>query len=49
VETATTLDFSANWQPLTNFTVSDSGNERTITHTNATGSLRFYRVKITNP
>lgn len=49
VETATTLGLPANWQPLTSFTVSDNGNERTITHTNATGSARFYRVKITKP
>jgi hypothetical protein len=45
-EATTTL---GNWQPLTNFTTSDAGNVRTITDQNATGDVKFYRVKISKP
>jgi len=47
-----TVEFSAtlgNWQPLTGFNTSDSGNVRTITDLNATETARFYRVRITKP
>jgi hypothetical protein len=46
VETTTTL---GNWQPLINFTTSDAGSIRTITDQNATGGVKFYRVKISRP
>jgi hypothetical protein len=39
-------------QPLTSFTTSDAGPQRTVTDTNATGVRKFYRVqiaKILNP
>ena len=37
------------WAPLTNFSTSDNGNERTVTDLNATGSARVYHVKIDKP
>ena len=49
VEFSTTLGPLPNWQPLTGFTTSDAGNVRTIIDLNATGSKKFYRMKITKP
>jgi hypothetical protein len=37
------------WTPLTTFTESDNGDERTVTDLNATGATKFYRVEITKP
>ena len=49
IESSPTLGLSANWQPLTNFTTSDAGYVRTITDLSATGTAKFYRVRITGP
>ena len=38
------------WVPLTSFTTSDNGTERTITDLGATGAgMKFYQVEITKP
>lgn len=34
------------WVPLTTFTQSDTGNERTVIDTDATGTKKFYRVML---
>lgn len=45
-----TTDLTANtWEPLTGVTVSDNGDERTVTDLNATERQKFYRVQITLP
>ena len=49
VVTSPTLGEGAVWTPLTTFTITDNGNTRTITDTNAIGTRKFYRVEITNP
>lgn len=49
VQTSLTLGSSAVWGPLTTFTSSDNGLVRTVTDTDATGRLEFYRVAITKP
>lgn len=49
VVTSTTLGPSAIWTPLTTFTISDNGNNRTITDTSAAGPRKFYRVEISKP
>jgi hypothetical protein len=49
IESSLTLGISDNWQPLTNFTTSDAGTTRTIIDLNATGPVKFYRVRIFGP
>lgn len=46
VETSTLL-LSNSWSTLSPFSISDAGQQRTVTDTNATGTRKFYRVKIT--
>jgi len=46
VEVSTDL---THWNPLTNFTTSDSGVQRTVTDLAATATHKFYRVAITKP
>ncbi|MDZ4405426.1 hypothetical protein [Prosthecobacter sp.] len=48
VQCNTTLA-STDWAPLTTFTTTDAGQQRTITDTSATGTRKFYRVQITKP
>ena len=44
------LDFSGGtWSPLPSSTVSDNGQERTVTDLSATGAKKFYQVEITKP
>ncbi len=43
------LTLTAPWQPLGSSTVSDNGNERTVTDPNAASAGKFYRVEITKP
>jgi hypothetical protein len=45
---ATSADLT-HWSPLTNFTTSDSGTQRTVTDTAATTARRFYRVTVAKP
>ena len=40
---------SGSWQPLSTFSQSDNGAERTVTDLNAPGVKKFYRVEITRP
>ena len=40
---------SGTWQPLTDTTQSDAGNERTITDPAAAGATKFYRVNVSKP
>jgi len=40
---------AGSWQTLTGTTQSDSGNQRTVTDTAATGARKFYHVEITKP
>jgi hypothetical protein len=47
--TSTTLAPGSFTTPLSGGTVSDSGVERTVTDTSATGTVKFYRVEITKP
>ncbi|WP_395735626.1 hypothetical protein [Prosthecobacter sp.] len=49
VITSPALGAGAAWTPLTTFTIDDNGNTRTITDTSATGTRKFYRVKVTKP
>lgn len=49
IESSPTLGPSADWQPVTNILVTDSGDERTLTDLSATGGARFYRVRIELP
>ena len=37
------------WEPLTSFTTSDAGNERTVIDLGAGSGARFYEVEITRP
>jgi hypothetical protein len=37
------------WATLTTATQSDTGNQRTVTDTAATGARKFYRIRITQP
>ncbi len=37
------------WTPVTDFTVSDNGSERTITDRSAGNGPRFYRVELQSP
>jgi len=46
VETSTDL---THWSPLTSFTITDVGTQRTVTDLAATGPRRYYRVAITKP
>lgn len=46
VETSTSL-LSNSWSTLSFFSISDAGQQRTVTDTSATGTRKFYRVKIT--
>jgi hypothetical protein len=46
VETSADL---ATWTTLTGTTQSDSGATRTVTDPNATGSKKFYRVRVSMP
>jgi hypothetical protein len=39
----------ADWIPLNNPAVSDAGNVRTVTDTNATAAKKFYVIEISNP
>ena len=48
VEFRTSLT-SGNWAPLTTFTQSDAGNERTVTDTAGGGAQKFYRVNVSKP
>lgn len=48
IEYSTTLQ-PGSWQLLPGGTISDNGNERTVTDPNATGLRKFYRVQITKP
>lgn len=48
VKTSTTLGTGAVWSSLTG-SVSDNGNERTVTDTSATGGAKFYSVEIVKP
>ena len=48
LQTSTTL-LGGSWGPLVGGTLSDDGEERTITDPNATGTRKFYRVEITKP
>ena len=48
VEFRTSL-VSGVWAPLTNFSTSDNGDERTVTDLNATGGAKVYHVKIDKP
>jgi hypothetical protein len=43
------LTLGGAWQPLGSSTVSDNGDERTVTDLNAAGAGKFYRVEITLP
>ena len=49
VTSSATLGPGATFTPLTSPATSDSGSERTVTDTNATGGARFYRVEIVRP
>ena len=40
---------SGSWQPLSTFSQSDNGAERTVTDLNGTGAKKFYRVEISRP
>jgi hypothetical protein len=40
---------SGSWQPLSTFSQSDNGAERTVTDLNATGTKKYYRVEIMRP
>ena len=40
---------NGSWQPLSSFSQSDNGAERTVTDLNATGTKKFYRVEIMRP
>ena len=40
---------SGSWQPLSTFSQSDNGAERTVTDLNGTGGKKFYRVEISRP
>ena len=40
---------AATWNPLSSFTFTDNGQERTVTDLNATGALKFYRIEIAKP
>jgi hypothetical protein len=40
---------AGSWAPLTGFTFSDVGDERTVIDLNATGPEKFYRVELTYP
>ena len=48
VKSSTALN-PANWIPLSNPTVSDDGNERTVIDTAATEERKFYRIEINIP
>jgi hypothetical protein len=40
---------SGSWQPLSTFSQSDNGAERTVTDLNAAGAKKFYRIEIARP
>ncbi|MCX6875592.1 MAG: hypothetical protein NTW21_17560 [Verrucomicrobia bacterium] len=44
-----TLLASSSIRADTHYTQEDSGNERTVTDTGATGLLKFYHVKVEKP
>lgn len=49
VETSTSLDAGALWEPLADSMTQDDAESRAVTDLNATGVRRFYRVEITMP
>ena len=49
VVTYKTVLTAATWTPLSSFTVSDNGQERTVTDLLATGGKKYYHVEITKP
>ena len=48
VQESTTIQ-PGSWQPLTSATVSDNGDERTVTDLNASGPRKFYRIEVQRP
>jgi hypothetical protein len=46
---ASRATLGAAWTPLTTFTESDNGDERTVTDLDAIGATKFYRVEIIKP
>jgi hypothetical protein len=49
IESSPSLGSTANWQPLASTTISDDGDQRAITDLDASGGMRFYRVRIEMP